>query len=95
MKPMPGYIMVDATGLDVSDTQAQTVTGLHGRLTAALATGKQVLLTGMVNSNALYSPVPIACLPGTAITIAMPGFTATVASTDVVTPVSDEDEPTP
>ena len=95
MKPMPGYIMVDANGLDISVTEAQTVSGLYNRLLIAHGTGKQILLTGVVNSEYfIYTPLSIACMSGDNITIVMPGFTATVASTDVVTPVSDE-EPTP
>lgn len=94
MKPMSGYIMVDATGLDVSDTEAQTVDGLYDRLVAALATGKEVLLTGVVNDDAEYSPTSITCAMGDAgVTIVMPGFTAVVADDDEVTPESDE--PTP
>lgn len=92
MKPMSGYIMVDATGLDISDTQAQTVTGIYNKLVAALGTGKEILLGGVANGDGVLSITSITCMTGdSAITIAMPGFTATVASTDVVTPVSDEE----
>lgn len=88
MKPMPGYIMVDATGLDVSDTQAQTVDGLYDKLDAALSTGKEVLLTGVVNGNAEYSPTTAVCSMGTGIAILMPGFSAVVSNQDVVTPIT-------
>lgn len=96
MKPMSGYIMVDATDLDISDTEAQTVDGLYDKLDAALGTGKEIILTGVVNGDAELSPTSVTCSTSeSGITITMPGFTATVASTDVVTPVSDGDEPTP
>lgn len=89
MKPMPGYIMVDATGLNVSDTEAQTVTGLHDRLEAARNTGKQILLTGVVNGDAVYSPASVICSSSANVTLIMSGFSATVDSDDEVTPVSD------
>lgn len=88
MKPMPGYIMVDATGLDVSATEAQTVDGLYDKLDAALSTGKEIILTGAVNDDVKFSPTPITCMASTGISIAMPGFSATVADDDSVTPVT-------
>lgn len=96
MKPMPGYIMVDATGFDVSDTETQTVDGLYDGLAAALATGKEIILTGIVNGDAEYSPTSVTCTMGKeGITITVSGFSAVVTDDDEVTPVSDEDEPTP
>lgn len=83
-----GYIMVDATGLDVSDTEAQTVGGLYSRLEAALATGKMIMLCGMVNGDATVSPTPCACTLGAAATITLSGFAATVTDADEVTPVA-------
>lgn len=95
MKPMPGYIMVDANGLDISATEAQTVDGLYDKAVAALGTGKEIIFTGMDNDGVVLSPTSVTCATGeSGVTITMPGFAATVSSTDVVTPVSD-DEPTP
>lgn len=88
MKPMSGYIMVDATGLDVSDTEVQTVDGLYDRLVAALATGKEILLTGMVNGDAECSPASVTCTMGAGATITMSGFSAVVTDDDEVTPVT-------
>ena len=89
MKPMPGYIMVDATGLDISDTEAQTVTGLYDKAVAALGTGKEIIFTGMDNNGAELSPTPVICTTGVSgVTINMTGFLAVVASNDTVTPVT-------
>lgn len=89
MKPMPGYIMVDATGLDVSDTEAQTVDGLYDKLVAALATGKEILFTGVVNGDAEYPPSPATCTMGeTGVAIIIPAFSAVVSDDDEVTPIT-------
>lgn len=82
-----GYVFVDATGLDVSDSKAQNIPGLHSKLERAIETGKPIFITGMTNGNASVSPVSAACTMGAAVTITMSGFTASVDSDDDVTPV--------
>ena len=86
MKPMPGYIMVEANGLDVSDTEVQTIPGLYSRLTKALDTGKVIMLTGLMNGDAEVSPVYVAATMGAGATITLSGFAAVVTDGDEVTP---------
>lgn len=88
MKSMPGYIMVEANGLDVSNTNVQTISGLYSRLTKALATGKAIMLTGLMNGDAEVSPVYVAATLGTGATITLSGFAAVVTDDDKVTPVA-------
>lgn len=83
-----GYILVDATGLDVSDSEKQTVDGLYERLERALETGKQIILTGMVNGDAAVFPTPASCTMGAGATITTSGFSALVSDDDSVTPVT-------
>lgn len=87
MKPMPGYIMVEANGLDVSDTEVQTIPGFYSRLTKALDTGKAIMLTGLMNGDAEVSPVYVAATLGAGATITLSGFAAVVTDDDEVTPV--------
>lgn len=87
MKPMPGYIMVEANGLDVSDTEVQTIPGLYSRLTKALDTGKAIMLTGLKNGDADISPVYVTAARGAGATITLSGFAAAVTDDDKVTPV--------
>ena len=44
MKGKGGYYMIDAGGLNVATTTAQTIAGLNAKLTEALAVGKPVML---------------------------------------------------
>ena len=52
-----GYFLVDCTGLDLNSPG--TVSGLYDNLLAAYASGKPVILGGIKNSSAKYSPMPI------------------------------------
>ena len=51
---MEGYILVDCTGLDISSTSAQTISGIKQKLSDAIATGKQLILT-----HATYGTYPV------------------------------------
>lgn len=86
-----GYIMVDATGLDVSVTDdSQTVTGLYDRLEEAITTGKPVMLCGAVNGDSPVSPAFVTVSEGAGASFTLGTFTAVVASDDSVTPVPAE-----
>ena len=89
MKENTGYIMVDATGVDLASSSAQTVTGIYAKLQAAIKTKKAVLLCGLVNGTAPVSPTFVQVTPGASDTITMTGFAAVVASDDSVTPACD------
>lgn len=82
-----GYIMVDATGLDVSNSEEQTVTGLYARLEAARETGKPIVLYGAMNGDSEISPAFVTVTEGAGDTFTLGSFTAIVASDDSVTPV--------
>lgn len=83
-----GYIMVDATGLDVSNDEAQKVPGLYQKLIDARVTGKAVMLTGAVNGDSEISPafVTVTVTEGAGETFTLGAFTAVVESDDTVTP---------
>lgn len=88
MKSMPGYIMVETNGLDLSVTETQTIPGLYSRLTKALATGKAIMLTGLMNGDAEVSPIYVTATLGAGATITLSGIAAVVTDDDEVTPVA-------
>lgn len=49
-----GYALVDCTGLDLSKSTKQTLTGVYNRIKSAYDSGKLVLLT-----NTGASPMPV------------------------------------
>lgn len=52
-----GYFLVDCTGLDLNSLG--TVNGIYDKMLSAVASGKLVLLGGIKNSTAAYTPVPV------------------------------------
>ena len=50
-----GYAMVDCTGIDLSDLG--TVSGLYARVKAAISTEKPIVLSGIVNSTQVFTPM--------------------------------------
>lgn len=52
-----GYFLVDCTGLDLNSLG--TVSGIYDNMLKAYNSGKLVLLGGIKNSTALYTPVPV------------------------------------
>ena len=52
-----GYFLVDCTGLDLNSLG--TVDGIYDKLLSANASGKLVLLGGVKNNTAIYSPIPV------------------------------------
>ena len=83
----PGYIMVDATGLDVSQAEAQTVDGLYEQLETAMTTGKAILLCGVKNGDSEVTPSFVTVTEGAGVGFTIGSFTALVTDDDQVTPV--------
>lgn len=52
-----GYFIVDCTGLDLNSLG--TVDGIYKKMLSAYDSGKLVLLGGVKNSTAIYTPVPV------------------------------------
>lgn len=50
-----GYVMVNCSGLDLGNPG--TVTGLYKRSKDAIATGKPIILSGIVNGTQKFSPI--------------------------------------
>lgn len=56
---MGGYILVDATGLNLNSSSKQTVTGLYDRAKAAMATGKACFVVNCNMSGMPCTPVSV------------------------------------
>lgn len=55
-----GYILVDVTGLDLSDSSPQSITGIWDKAVSAMATGKPIVVGGCVYGTGV--PVsPVTC----------------------------------
>lgn len=50
-----GYVMIDCTGVDLNDLG--TVTGLYDKVKSAIATGKTLVLTNIVNSTQKFTNI--------------------------------------
>jgi len=83
-----GYVLVDSTGLDISESSAQTVDGLYAKLKTAHDIGKMVILTNVKNGENPVSPFPAMLEEGVGITITLGDFSAVVTTDDEVTPVA-------
>lgn len=55
-----GYIMVDCTGLDLTETDAQSITGIWDKAVSAIAADKPIIAHGCVYGTGV--PVsPVTC----------------------------------
>lgn len=53
-----GYLNVDVTGLDLSKSEKQTITGIWDKAVTALKLEKPIHVYGCTYGTALVSPVP-------------------------------------
>lgn len=81
-----GFAAVDATGLDVADTEEQTVEGIYQQLVKAIASNMPVMMYGAVSSDSDITPYVVR-LTTTNTAVVIDGA-LNVSSGDVVTPVS-------
>lgn len=84
-----GYIMIDCAGLDMTKgSTPQTITGLHYRLTQAMATGKPIYAYNC--KWGVYPMTPIALMANKTSSAAT--ITCTASTLQVI--VTDEDSVT-
>lgn len=79
-----GYISVDATGLDLNSLGK--VAGLCASLKTACSVGKPIILSGVKNSTALYSPAYITAYDkgASGVGFVLDGVAYTVNTSDTV-----------
>lgn len=78
-----GYYMLELSGLDLTKSVAQTITGSYAGAKNALASGKPVWLYGVDG----YGPIPATASAGAsnAVVLSFLTYTASVATTSAVT----------
>lgn len=52
-----GYILVDASGIELTSAEPKTVTGIWNKAVAAIGSGKPIVACGCTYSSAPVSPV--------------------------------------
>lgn len=57
MKAPRGYILVDATGIELTETDPQSVTGIWDKAVAAVASQKPIVVSGCTYATAPVTPV--------------------------------------
>lgn len=94
-----GYILVDAKGVDLTKTgtTTQKVSGIYAKLTAALATGKRIILYNMVmGTGKTIAPTTAVVYKGSSTTVIVNinWLSLSVASTNVITTTDYKYSPT-
>ena len=57
-----GYINIDASGLDISKTEKQTINGIYKKILDAKKADKPIFLYNVVNGNSgKLSPIAVFC----------------------------------
>lgn len=59
-----GYVMVDATGIDLLAESSKTVAGIYNKFLKALQSGKPIIAYGISYSTAVSSPIAVNVKPG-------------------------------
>lgn len=57
MKAPGGYILIDATGIELTETDPQSVPGIWKKAVAAVASKKPIVASGCTYATAPVSPV--------------------------------------
>lgn len=89
MSMKAGYVLVNAAGVDLTKTgeTTQTISGIFGKLTQAINTGKLVILEGcLMGSGKPMGPIAVSpYISSGAIVIEYNMLTISVANTNVIT----------
>ena len=59
-----GYVMVDATGIDLLAESSKTVAGIYNKFLKALQSGKPIIAYGISYSTSVSSPIAVNVKPG-------------------------------
>lgn len=55
-----GYVLVNASGLDLLSESTQTIAGLYDKCVAAMATGKMIIAENIIwGDDGIISPIPV------------------------------------
>ena len=80
-----GYVMVDATGVDLLAESSKTVAGIYNKFLKALQSGKPIIAYGVSYSTAISSPIAVNVKPGTnSVTILTGVYSVAISNADAV-----------
>ena len=55
-----GYVLVNASGLDLLSESTQTIAGLYDKCASAMATGKMIIAENIIwGDNGVITPIPV------------------------------------
>lgn len=55
-----GYVLINASGLDLLSESTQTIAGLYDKCVAAMATGKMIIAENIIwGDDGVISPIPV------------------------------------
>ena len=55
-----GYVLVNASGLDLKSENTQTIAGLYNKCKAAMETGKMIIAENIIwGDDGIISPIPV------------------------------------
>ena len=55
-----GYVLINASGLDLLSESIQTIAGLYDKCVAAMATGKMIIAENIIwGDDGVISPIPV------------------------------------
>lgn len=81
-----GYILFDGTGIDLNVKTKVTIAGSFARATAAIETGKPILIGNVVNDDEALSPIFVyGSVSASGVTFVFTAGTIVIADDDGVT----------
>jgi hypothetical protein len=55
-----GYVLVNASGLDLTSESTQTIAGLYNKCKSAMETGKMIIAENIIwGDDGIISPIPV------------------------------------
>lgn len=85
-----GYALLDGTGIDLTKSTKQTITGIYAKAATAYKSGKAVQLVNTVNTAGVVSPIPVmAQVVSTSYVLSAGPYVITIGSDDGATVVDN------
>lgn len=80
-----GYVMIDATGVDLLAESSKTVAGIYNKFLKALQSGKPILAYGATYDTAGSSPIAVNVIPASnALTVYTGVYSIAISNADAV-----------
>lgn len=82
-----GYIILDASGINLASGSAKTISGIQARAKKAMAINKPIFLSGMINGtdNPVTPVQAFASMSSTSVVLSFGVYTITITTADSCT----------